>query len=208
MIEGVIFPRKARGRPARTSEQLEATRSRIVAVAEMLFRREGYGSVSMRRIAAECGCTTATLYAYFDAKIVILRRLWSGIFDELFSALAAAEPQSASPRERLRHLAAYYVRYWIANPDRYRLVFMSDGIVKADVDAFLADNSVVARFVLLREAMAAALLTTRSQTILKRKAEVLICVLHGAAHNFITMGGYPWSDVDEIIDEALEGLLR
>ena len=56
--------------------------------------------------------------------------------------------------------------------------------------------------------MAAALLTTRSQTILKRKAEVLICVLHGAAHNFITMGGYPWSDVDEIIDEALEGLLR
>ena len=196
-----------RGRPVRTAMQTEETRAKIAAVAEGLFRREGYASVSMRRIAQESGYTTATLYNYFKAKTEILQRLWGGIFDDLFRALSANAPWQANSAEYLAYFGAFYATYWIENPERYRLVFMSEGVGKPEVDAFLADEAIASRFAELGRAVVAALPPNVDPALVKMKVDLFICVLHGIAHNRIMISGYPWSSPAELVGEATRGLL-
>ena len=67
--------RAARGRPARTPEQVAEMRAHIASCALELFSREGFAAISMRRLAQESGCTPMTLYKYFQNKFEILGTL-------------------------------------------------------------------------------------------------------------------------------------
>jgi TetR/AcrR family transcriptional repressor of mexJK operon len=58
------FKNRRRGMRART----EAKRQDILRVAGDMFLTEGYGAVSMNRIAAALGGSKATLYGYFPSK--------------------------------------------------------------------------------------------------------------------------------------------
>ncbi len=46
---------RARGRPARSKQQIEDRRAHIAACALKLFQEEGYAAISMRRLAEEAG---------------------------------------------------------------------------------------------------------------------------------------------------------
>jgi len=83
-------------------------RARISQIAGDLFKANGFGTVSMRRIAKDIGCTPMALYSYYDSKLDILRSLWSEVFQDLFEGLERI-PQSTSAREYLASLAAAYV---------------------------------------------------------------------------------------------------
>ena len=79
-----------RGRPRRSPEQVDAMRERIIATARGLFAAEGFQSVSMRKVAAEAGCSPMALYGYFRNKNELLRHVWEEFFDPLFASVAAA----------------------------------------------------------------------------------------------------------------------
>jgi AcrR family transcriptional regulator len=113
MTETPKPPKKRRGRPKRTQAEIEDMRSEIKRCAKLLFQKEGYPAVSMRRLAQEAGITVMTLYKYFERKIDILRALWQTIFEELFTELEAgashiedARRASEVSRERIRQLLA------------------------------------------------------------------------------------------------------
>jgi AcrR family transcriptional regulator len=57
-----------------------------------LFIKKGYGTTSIRDIAAEVGINSATLYHYFPSKydilIDIVSSSWSGIFEEITARLS------------------------------------------------------------------------------------------------------------------------
>ena len=199
---------RPKGRPPRSSADIEAIRDRIVSIASDLFGQHGVEAISIRRLAGAVGCTPMTLYKYFPAKIDILRAIWMQMFEALFDHLDALAAAERDPVRRLRIVAAAYVDYWIRHPERYFIVFMASGVTQADVGAFLADDRVLARFTVLTDALAAALGGGAGADTLKRKADCLIAVLHGVAHNQITISSYQWTVPDHIIDEAVDGLLR
>ncbi|MGD9713388.1 MAG: TetR/AcrR family transcriptional regulator [Thermomicrobiales bacterium] len=69
--------------------------SRIDVIRETalrLFIKKGYGTTSIRDIAAEVGINSATLYHYFPSKydilIDIVSTSWSNIFDEIAERLS------------------------------------------------------------------------------------------------------------------------
>ncbi|MEQ9520727.1 MAG: TetR/AcrR family transcriptional regulator [Parvibaculum sp.] len=199
--------RRARGRPAHSSKQIADMRVHISACALHLFLEEGYAAISMRRLAQEAGCAVMTLYKYFDNKIDVLRSLWADVFDELFDGLEETASQETEPVTRLNTIALGYVSYWLEHRERYFMVFMSGGISKADVVGFVSEGPSLARFEMLRTNLGAALGGGTDAETLQLKTDLLLCVLNGIAHNLITINGYPWSDPETLVHQAISGLL-
>jgi AcrR family transcriptional regulator len=66
---------KTAGRPPRSETDISKYRSKIADHALAIYRAEGFGAVSMRRLANEVGCAPMTIYAHFEGKTDILRYL-------------------------------------------------------------------------------------------------------------------------------------
>ncbi len=197
----------ARGRPAMTDAKRQRMRREIASIAKRLFQDEGYGKISMRRIAGEVGCSPMTLYKYYDAKIHILRTLWADVLGELFDQLEAVpETVSATDKNQLHRLGMVYVQYWLDHTEYYRLVFMADGVTQPDVSLFIDSPELVPRFNIFASAISDVCSNKLEPNALKAKQDAFLCFLNGITHNLITISGYPWSGPDEMIAIAVNGV--
>ena len=93
-----------------SAEQVEEFRARLCEVARHRFATEGRDAVSMRQLADALGCSPMTPYRYFRNK------------DEILAAVrTAARRSSLAAAGQAVGLA--YVRFALADPDGYRLMF-------------------------------------------------------------------------------------
>ncbi|MEM9669991.1 MAG: TetR/AcrR family transcriptional regulator [Pseudomonadota bacterium] len=196
----------SRGRPAMSAAKRDEMRRRIADAAHRLFKADGYSKVSMRRIAAEVGCTPMALYNYYDSKIDILRTLWDSVFDTLFAEIAAFGSDT-DKTAYLTRISSAYVNYWLRNEDHYRLVFMAEGVTQPDVSIFLDGRKSLERFAIFAEALIDANDAPMDSDQLKRKLDLLICLLHGIAHNQLTISGYPWTAADMLIEDGVKAII-
>ncbi|MEQ9320606.1 MAG: TetR/AcrR family transcriptional regulator [Polyangiaceae bacterium] len=195
-----------RGRPALSEADRLAVRARIAEAAEELFRADGYATVSICKIAKAVGYTPMAIYRYYESKLEILQTLWGGVFASVFEEVEAVEPQ-ADPTERLVAISTAYVGYWLDHPDHYRLVFMAEGVTQPDVSLFVDDPELVARFGVFVEALAQASARELTGVEQKTKLDLLLCMLHGIAHNSVTISGYPWTAPGDLVREGVRGLV-
>jgi AcrR family transcriptional regulator len=161
----------------------------------------------MRKIAKEADLTAMTIYRYFDGKIEILSKIWVQIFADLFDQLEIQIEQAQSPAQRLRVAALSYVKYWLDNREHYFLVFMSKGIQQTDVKGFIEHADTLARFDIFRRCVAEIFPSSSAQALVRLKSELLICTLNGIAQNLITVSSYPWAPPEEIVQQAINGII-
>lgn len=72
MAETELSARRSTRRATLRAEQKEATRTRLMESAHALFTTQGYATVTIDEITAEVGCSRATFYLHFPAKLDIL----------------------------------------------------------------------------------------------------------------------------------------
>lgn len=200
-------PERRRGRPARSAARIADMRGHIAACALRLFQQEGYAAVSMRKVAAEAGCTTRTLYAYFAAKIDILELLWSDVFAGLFDQLDALAAAEAEPVARLEAVAQAYLAFWLRHREHYFLVFMTGGITRAEVEGYVTTGGPRARFDLFSRCLAQALGPAADAATLPARGEALVCALNGMAQALITISGHAWQPPERLVRIAVRGVL-
>ncbi|MEV4395972.1 TetR/AcrR family transcriptional regulator [Nonomuraea sp. NPDC049607] len=97
-------------------------RSRLLDVAVNLLQSEGPDSLTMRRIAAEAGCTTTVIYTMFGNREGLAEALYLEGF-ERFRRLLEAVPQRRNPLEYLTALGPAYRQACLAEPGYYSLMF-------------------------------------------------------------------------------------
>lgn len=116
-------------RSALRPAEVDAFRRRLAAAATRLFARHGYAAVTMRAVAAELGVSAMTPYRYVAGKAELVALVRAAAFTRFATALAVAEPDvaepdaSGAPLPRLRQLKAAYLRFALAHPDDYRVMF-------------------------------------------------------------------------------------
>lgn len=85
--------------PRRVGAETSATRAQMLDAAEALMRKEGYASVSTRKVAAEAGLKPSLVHYYFpttdDLLIALFRRGADQSDVMLEAALAAPDPMVA-----------------------------------------------------------------------------------------------------------------
>lgn len=100
-------------------------RAQILAVARDLFVGEGFERASMRRIADAAGITPTAIYDHFHDKEALLTAIAEEFFDGLTRAMDIPAAGGGDPLGTLRQLMVNYVRYGLAHPNEYRLIFMT-----------------------------------------------------------------------------------
>ncbi|MFV0421754.1 TetR/AcrR family transcriptional regulator [Oleidesulfovibrio sp.] len=111
----------SRSKKARSVKH-DSKRRVILDAARMLFAHDGVGSVSMRNLARDVGCSAAVLYRYFPSKEAILWELrCEGI--RLLNDALMPSAEITDPLERLQHLGKVYVQHGLAHLEYYELMF-------------------------------------------------------------------------------------
>lgn len=189
------------GRPKRSESERRAMQIEIARHAVQLFHEEGFEAVSIRRLATAVGCAPMTIYAHFDSKTDILRYLWADVLTDVFRDMTDAMSAQADPRSRLAAAASAFVEYWLTHPQNFRMVFMSGGVQRVDVQTFMQDKATLQRFAFFTELVAAA---APDRPDLKLRVDTLIVGLIGIALAAITIADYPWSTPQTMTRSLIE----
>ena len=83
---------------------------------------------------------------------------------------------------------------------------MSSNVEQADVSLFVQDDALLARFDVLRNAIAAAAPPGLTEADRAFRTEMLLCALHGIAQNLITISGYPWPSAGRLVEAAVRAV--
>src|SRR5262249_6869872 len=123
---------KMMGIADRKQRQKAQLREQILEAAREIVLREGFRSLSMRKLADAVEYAPATLYLHFQNRDEIARELCLRGFEELWAFLAPAA-SLADRLERLRTAAERYVQFGTQHPEPYRLIFMEDAEITSAV---------------------------------------------------------------------------
>src|SRR5208282_1445948 len=105
---------------ARSSGERDTVRGRLCDAAAKLFLDEGEAALSMRRLAAEVGCSPMAPYRHFADKEALLAAIRAQAFDRLADALDSVVRDN---RHRAADIGDAYVAFARQNPAAYKLMF-------------------------------------------------------------------------------------
>jgi AcrR family transcriptional regulator len=99
-------------------------RGEILAAAKQLFLKEGYQTITTRRLAERVGLSQPGLYVYYKSKEEILDAVCRSTFEGLVQRFRAVATGSESSPDLIRQLVQAYVEFGLEHPDEYQLTFM------------------------------------------------------------------------------------
>jgi len=156
-------------------------REELLRVALRLIDAEGLAAVSLRRVAREAAVSPGAPYHHFADRAALLAALRTRRFellrDELLAARATADLAAVLPA-----MANGYVRFAVANPAYFRLMFRPELVEsgKHTDDSKAGD----AAFAVLEEATAEAV---RAEVISAEDAQTLALTYWSLAHGLASL---------------------
>jgi AcrR family transcriptional regulator len=117
-----IAERKRRGRAERED--------RIIAAARAIAEREGWGAVTVRRLADEIEYSQPVLYSHFKNRDAIVGAVAIEGFRELAAALRAAAHGSPGRRDGLENVATAYLDFAFRHPALYEAMFVLPTVLR------------------------------------------------------------------------------
>ncbi len=95
----------------------------IRAATTLLLAARPAQTPSLRAIARECGVAPSAVYLHFPSQDALMTAIVTEQFAHLRAALDAADDATATVQVRLAALAVTYVRWGLAHPGAYQLLF-------------------------------------------------------------------------------------
>ncbi len=182
-----------------------ARRAEILAAAERIFVEHGYEGATIRKIADEVGLSSTALYMHFADKGEILQEICRQAFSALMEHHVEVVTGPGGPARRLRRMLQAYVDFGFANPNAYRLVYMSRP-VELQHGALAAQELGAALYRTFEQAVedaeAAGLLRGDARTT----AQALWAGCHGVVSLVITKPYFDWVERDDLVTTLLDGL--
>ncbi|MBB4010424.1 TetR/AcrR family transcriptional regulator [Allorhizobium taibaishanense] len=116
---------------------------RIIAAARLIAERDGWASVTVRRLAQEIEYSQPVLYTHFENRDAIVGAVALEGFGELGPMLRAAVRRDASPAEAIEAVATAYLNFAFERPALYEAMFvLPSGLrfAKSDTPQVLRDT--------------------------------------------------------------------
>ena len=101
---------------------VEERRRLILAAAVRVFARKGYHACRVGEIAEEAGISHGLLYHYFASKEEVLETIFGETWSDLIAAMRGVEESDQPAPEKLRQVAAIFLRAWRREPDLVRVL--------------------------------------------------------------------------------------
>lgn len=197
-------PRRTRARRG----QGELLRADILAAAERLLIETGdEAAVSIRAVAKAVGVTPPSIYLHFADKTELIFSVcqvhWTRFDDHLAAATAGVE----DPVDRLRACGRAYLEFGLANPEHYRVLFMSKPTeLPPDVDMgeLMASGGFGHVSDAVGEAVAQGKLVGDPAYIVYQAWSMV----HGIVSLHIAHDDMPWPDLEALLDHCMASMFR
>jgi AcrR family transcriptional regulator len=199
--------RLRRAKAKRTAYHHGDLRQQLLLAAEQIILERGVDGFTLREAARRAGVSAAAPAHHFkDAKGLLTEVALLG-FREFGAALAAADKAAgADVAQRLRAQARAYVRFALAQPARFQLMFRHDKHDRTNVEFLEVAHRA---YGVLEGAIRAATLTPAEQPLSPQGRGFLLAnwsIVHGFAH--LALGGELGGPDDEPLSgEAMLSLL-
>jgi AcrR family transcriptional regulator len=181
----------------------------ILEAASRILSAEGADALTVRRIAAEAGCSTMGLYSRFGGKEGVIDELYVEGFRQLCDGMSAM-PKTGDPVVDLRACARAYRQTALTNATHYMVMFGGavPGFVPSDASHDLAHAAFDGLVAKVARCTDAGLLVGTPEQI----AELLWGAMHGLV--MLELVGInpamsdPAARFDRMLDVLLRGLAR
>lgn len=195
-------PRKPKGQGGERREE-------ILAAALKLFGEFGVYGVSTRQIAEAAGISQPTLYAYFATKGDIAGELHGRAFQLLTQQMNRQSEPSMDTADGFADSLRPYVDFGLAHPDAYRIAFMLEGSIEwkesrkdltlpAHTCYGILENRII-------DLHARGLTVDVDPETLSQN---IWAGMHGLVSLLIARPGFPWSELEHLIESHLQMLAR
>ena len=99
-------------------------REEILTVSKDLLIEDGFGKLSMRKIASRANVTATSIYLHFENKDELLLTLIQESIESLKTVLFDVIDDSLDAIAQLQILAKAYIQYAIDQPKKYEIIYM------------------------------------------------------------------------------------
>jgi len=201
----------------RRERNKEDLRRKILEAAQQIITTEGFGALSMRKLADRIEYSPASIYLHFRSREHIAQKLGEVGFGQLFSAMSAAAGKEKDATDRMRAAALGYISFGRSNPETYKLIFMGDSesmnAVFAEATQETTQDDAASRsyrlFVeIAEEGMSAGRYKAKASAV--EIAEMVWAAMHGIVSLQLACPGF-LSSADNLaeltIDALLDGLI-
>lgn len=113
------------GSSERKNRQKAELRQKILDAARKIVVQDGFGALTIRKIAEAIEYAPGTIYLYFENRDAIAKQLCLQGYQELLDCLEPAAAVS-DPRTRLSTVVQSYIDFGLNHSATYRLIFMED----------------------------------------------------------------------------------
>jgi AcrR family transcriptional regulator len=107
----------------RERNEIEGIKERILDVALDIIVNDGYGNLTMRRLASKLNMTAPNIYNYYKSKDEIYIHLVIRGFNMLNNILQDVIIKYKEPGERAKQLAKAYLSFGFKNSGYYNIMF-------------------------------------------------------------------------------------
>jgi len=107
---------------ARTPEEVETAKQRILEKALDIITERGYEGLSMRRLGRHLGMTAATVYNYFQNKEEIYLHVLTRGFELLSDDMLRASKSTDEPFEKLRAVLKAWLHFGLNQSNYYDIM--------------------------------------------------------------------------------------
>jgi AcrR family transcriptional regulator len=220
------------GRRCRADHK-ESVRRVILDAARELFVCEGYGNVSLRKIARRIGYTPMAIYVHFRDKSEIL----DCICEETFACLQANSERldalALPPLERLEAGLRLFIDFGLQHPHHYQLTFMTPPACGDDsagrrndigVSCYEKMRQRVARCMASPAAAAPAAAgaspaggvaeggdagaTGADAAAVEQASQAICTAAHGVVSLLIAWPDFPWVERERLIETAIHAAMQ
>ncbi|HEX6536766.1 MAG TPA: TetR/AcrR family transcriptional regulator [Gemmatimonadaceae bacterium] len=200
-----MTPSKRAPRQSRRPYHHGNLRRALLDEALATIREEGVDGVTLREIGARLGVSRTALYRHFADKRALLMAVATEGFRTLREQLVAAWEEGGRGDAAFEAMGVAYVRFAVANPSHYRVMF------GGFVDPVARDPELAAEAGGAFQALVDALATLRHAGIVRDDDTVLMArfvwaVVHGVAMLAIDGQLREPGAVDELLRYAIERL--
>lgn len=200
----------------RRAREKEALRRAILDAATELIVKQGYESLSLRKIAERIEHAPSTIYLYFADKLSILTAICEEVFNDLTARLEELYNTEPDPFAGLRRGLLCYINFGLSHPQHYVVTFTTpypkefddpgaEAACQGPAEAGIRCFGCLVRAV--QRGMDAGVLAPDD---VNKVSQAVWTAIHGLTFSLIVMGHaeFPWVPREELINYQVDMLLR
>jgi AcrR family transcriptional regulator len=201
---------------ATTPEGKALVRQAFIDAGRRLFSQEHASTVSLRRIAQEAGYSPASIYQYFPDYRSLMLAIRERDLSAFAGQLEAQSNRIRDPEQRVRKLAKWSAKHWLAHPDQFEVLFsrmstLGDPAVDAPPadDTPFGQSATVLRTLDVYYRAVDALFATLSRTEAASRlaADTLIAASYGIVAFPRGTPTMAWSDPYRMAENAIDAIV-